>query len=231
MPFPYQSLPYGLRGRLRELATPIEALHIQIAAGHHCSGLQPFQPLIYKVGFRFFRFHLLPHTILLRELDRYQNRNDYLKVGVGYDNTISNTVPVSSNFVTFYDMPANLFKNGKYDHFYVNWTENIVIQQNDTLTLSFLKAVKLHVDQTSNLMLYTPFCDISYKDIFIMYPNLSKATFHYVSKNWIDDLLTLNVKNLELTLTLVNFLDFKNLEFKKLVQLVEVCWFVQLITV
>uniref|UniRef100_A0A7E4UQD4 DUF4224 domain-containing protein n=1 Tax=Panagrellus redivivus TaxID=6233 RepID=A0A7E4UQD4_PANRE len=44
MPYPLEKLQYGLRRRLRELATPAEAHALQIAA-HDYSGLQPIQKI------------------------------------------------------------------------------------------------------------------------------------------------------------------------------------------
>uniref|UniRef100_A0A7E4VDV0 F-box domain-containing protein n=1 Tax=Panagrellus redivivus TaxID=6233 RepID=A0A7E4VDV0_PANRE len=44
MPYPLEKLQYGLRRRLRELLTPVEAHAFQIAAPNYC-GLQPIQKI------------------------------------------------------------------------------------------------------------------------------------------------------------------------------------------
>uniref|UniRef100_A0A7E4UQM2 Phage protein n=1 Tax=Panagrellus redivivus TaxID=6233 RepID=A0A7E4UQM2_PANRE len=54
MPYPLEKLQYGLRRRLRELATPAEAYSFQIAAPNY-NGFQPIQ----KVQFVPYGFDVL----------------------------------------------------------------------------------------------------------------------------------------------------------------------------
>uniref|UniRef100_A0A7E4VQ41 TIFA protein n=1 Tax=Panagrellus redivivus TaxID=6233 RepID=A0A7E4VQ41_PANRE len=80
MPYPLSKLPYGLRCRLRELATPRESYELQLAAPN-LAGLQPIIKVVDIRNVTFIAYKTGSYYIFSGEDKKYEKENDiYFRV-------------------------------------------------------------------------------------------------------------------------------------------------------
>uniref|UniRef100_A0A7E4V1Q1 FTH domain-containing protein n=1 Tax=Panagrellus redivivus TaxID=6233 RepID=A0A7E4V1Q1_PANRE len=189
MPYPILKLSYGLRGRLRDLMTPIEAYDIQVAAGSNSNDLQPLQEtrnvcaVIIKdntVALMFDSLREKPENIEEIEDNLLFCCTGLFKVCDGTDEVL--------------DSPS-------MDRLCLTKTNKLVIES-EAVTVNQLEKI---ARKTGDLLCFFELATgiVPFHHILSNFPNLAQLQCNSLYKNWAADLL--NVENTQLTY--INILD------------------------
>uniref|UniRef100_A0A7E4ZZ55 F-box domain-containing protein n=1 Tax=Panagrellus redivivus TaxID=6233 RepID=A0A7E4ZZ55_PANRE len=134
MPYPIEKLQYGLRRRLRELATPAEAYALQIAAPNY-SGLQPIQMCQSVDDVEFCMNQHSKLSIIGRIL--YTNGTRHLNLA---DNRIYGPKTISVNNFSLTDSPRLIL-----DQF--RWAPTGLDFDNCIIDASFIQQLAAHMER------------------------------------------------------------------------------------
>uniref|UniRef100_A0A7E4W3F4 Recep_L_domain domain-containing protein n=1 Tax=Panagrellus redivivus TaxID=6233 RepID=A0A7E4W3F4_PANRE len=180
MPFPFITLQYGERQRLRELSKPVEVYDLQLAVGNALNGLLPLQPAknVFKVGIEednasavdvYENDYDATHTVLTTDVVLIVERISITDLSYVMANTVSNMI-------------------------YLKKTRKLSTVTNG-LTVDILRLFGQHL---TDLTLDGPLHDVKLYDILAIFTKLRCLIIENPYHGWVHDLLNADARNIKL---------------------------------